>query len=367
MLIPLRGADPGRCGAKAATLGRLLSAGLPVPDGVVLPFGSDPGDLARDAHAAWSTLAPGPVAVRSSADGEDSPEASMAGQHATVLGARTPAEVADAVRTCLASLTSPGATAYRKRLGAGEPRMAVIVQRLIHADAAGVMFVTGARTVIEAAPGLGTAVVEGHVTPDRYRVAPDGTVDHRPGDSTDGVARVLDDGAVAGLVALGRAVTAVLGDRQDIEWAISGGVIWIVQARPITAPLPEAATPTRAATPAAPHAATPAESTLRGSPGSSGVATGPARIVRGPADFGSVRPGDILVCPYTDPAWTPLLAVAAGVVTRTGGMLSHAAIVARELAIPAVLGIPGALDRIHDGDLVTIDGDAGTVALGTGA
>lgn len=352
MLVALRDAESGRCGAKAATLGRLLAAGLPVPDGVVLPFDAAASDLERHATDAWAALAPGPVAVRSSADGEDSPEASMAGQHATVLGARTPSEIADAIRTCLASTTSGRATSYRQRLGTGEPRMAVLIQRLVEADSAGVMFVTDSGTVIEAARGLGTAVVEGHVTPDRYRVGPDGTVHHPP---ANGDTSVLDDGAMAELVELGRRATALLGADQDIEWTIADGKVWIVQSRPITAPLPDAAIPR------------PGASRLIGSPGSSGAATGPARVVRGPADFAHVRRGDILVCPYTDPAWTPLLAIVAGVVTQTGGVLSHAAIVAREFAIPAVLGVPDALDRIDDGDIVTIDGEAGTITLGGAA
>ncbi|MFD8562283.1 PEP-utilizing enzyme [Streptosporangium canum] len=89
--------------------------------------------------------------------------------------------------------------------------------------------------------------------------------------------------------------------------------------------------------------------------------TGTARVVRGPGDFARVHPGDILVCPFTDPAWTPLLRIAAGVVTETGGVLSHAAIVAREHAIPAVLGIPNATSRLHDDTVITIDGTTGTV------
>jgi phosphoenolpyruvate synthase/pyruvate phosphate dikinase len=75
----------------------------------------------------------------------------------------------------------------------------------------------------------------------------------------------------------------------------------------------------------------------------------------------AIEPGDILVCPYTDPAWTPLLGIAAGVVTETGGMLSHAAIVARERGIPAVLGIAGVMDRLSEGAVMTVDGTAGTV------
>lgn len=100
---------------------------------------------------------------------------------------------------------------------------------------------------------------------------------------------------------------------------------------------------------------------LSGTPGSRGRATGIARIVRGPQDFPRVSPGDILICSFTDPAWTPLLSIAAGVVTESGGALSHAAIVAREREIPAVLGVPRAMTMITDGTVVTVDGSAGTV------
>ena len=100
---------------------------------------------------------------------------------------------------------------------------------------------------------------------------------------------------------------------------------------------------------------------LTGTPGSAGTATGAARTVRGQDDFARVRPGDILVCPFTDPAWTPLLRIVGGVVTETGGALSHAAIVAREQRIPAVLGVTSAMTEIRDGSVITIDGTAGTV------
>ncbi|ACZ31447.1 Pyruvate, water dikinase [Xylanimonas cellulosilytica DSM 15894] len=355
MLITLRDARPERCGAKATTLGRLLTAGLPVPDGVVVPFDAPAANLDRLAAEAWSVLGPGPLAVRSSADGEDSADASMAGQHTTVLGAHTPSQVADAIRACRASASSDRAAAYRQRLGRAEPRMAVLIQRLVPADVAGVMFVTADGAVIEAGRGLGTAVVEGRVTPERIHVDADGAIHRPPTDAhTDAL---LDDDAVTLLVGVGRRVSTLLGGTLDVEWAVASGSAWILQARPITAPLPEAAAHTGTT------ALSPGATRLTGSPGSGGVTTGPARVVHGPADFARVRRGDVLVCPYTDPAWTPLLAVAAGVVTRTGGMLSHAAIVAREHAIPAVLGVADALDRITDGDLVTVDGDAGTVTL----
>lgn len=142
----------------------------------------------------------------------------------------------------------------------------------------------------------------------------------------------------------------LLGPGQDIEWALAGDHLVVLQARPITAELPAAS------------ACETSTGGWSGTPGSPGRATGPARIVHGPDDFTSVRPGDVLVCAYTDPAWTPLLRIVSGVVTETGGVLSHAAIVARERGIPAVLGVAGAMTEIGAGVPITIDGGLGTVA-----
>lgn len=102
---------------------------------------------------------------------------------------------------------------------------------------------------------------------------------------------------------------------------------------------------------------------LRGTPGSSGRAVGTARIVHGPSDFGRLQPGDVLVCPYTDPTWTPLFGLAAAVVADTGGPLSHAAIVAREYGIPAVLGTGNGTSRLPDASRVLVDGSAGVVTV----
>lgn len=121
----------------------------------------------------------------------------------------------------------------------------------------------------------------------------------------------LDDPAAIGLARLGQKAAEVLGGALDIERAIAGGRVWLLQARPVTAAPP----------PPAAGAATPPGS-LAGTPGSQGTVTGTARIVLGPGDFARVHPGDILVCPYTDPGWTLLLRIAAGVVTETGGVLS---------------------------------------------
>jgi len=105
---------------------------------------------------------------------------------------------------------------------------------------------------------------------------------------------------------------------------------------------------------------------LRGNAGSGGVVTGPARVISGPSDFADFTPGEILVAEITTPAYTPLFAVAGGVVTDIGGVLSHGSIVAREYGIPAVLGTGSATSRIATGDLITVDGGRGEVRLAGG-
>ena len=318
-----------------------------------------------------------PVAVRSSATDEDTPGASAAGQYESVLGVRGPQQVAEAVRTCWESSSAHRAADYRANVAHITDRgtdMAVLVQRLVDADRAGVLF-TPARPEeglrIEATWGLGVGVVGGTVTPDVFEVGPDGSTQRTislklsrvdrarecPGVRVRAVPErqqavpALDDTAVSALASLGHRVAKLLGQPQDIEWAIAEGQPWILQARPITVPLPALPARTAAQT----------GSVLTGSPGAHGVATGVARILRGPFDIARVRPGDIVICRFTDPAWTPVFQVAAAVVTETGGVLSHAAIVAREHGIPAVLGVPQVTTRLRDGARITVDGTEGTI------
>jgi pyruvate,water dikinase len=256
--------------------------------------------------------------------------------------------------------------------------MAVIVQRHIDADVAGVLFSgdpgTGAPTYVEASWGLGESVVQGLVTPDAWTLSPTGVTRHTTGDKqtridrglagtvvravprTDRRRPCLDDTQVGRLAAAGREVAESIGAPVDVEWALAGDEIWLLQARPVTAALPAAA-PRRAG-------AGEAGTTLVGVPGSPGTATGRACLLTGPQDFAKARAGDVIVCRSTDPAWTPLFAIAAGFVTETGGILSHAGIVAREHRIPAVLGAPGALTALRDGQAVAVDGNAGTVHQG---
>lgn len=391
MITPLRDSGRAQCGGKAATLSLLMRAGLPVPDGFVVHGDTSvhtehqcvseiDEELKTSASRALERLGHPTVAVRSSAMTEDGRDASAAGQYESVLGVRGLSEVHDAIIACRASAHARRVRDYLNRMTRGVPvessTPAVIVQRHVPAEVSGVMFTAGAVggvTRIEASWGLGVAVVSGAITPDSYEVLPGGTVrvslgqkgtrvdadparsgvvartvsgDHR-------TARTLTDERARSLAALGVRIADLIGGPQDVEWAISDDEIWILQARPVTAPLPHVPAPSHVAAP----------STLRGAAGSHGVVTAQARVVRGPADFGSVRPGEVIVCPITDPAWTPLFAVAAGIITEAGGALSHAAIVAREYGIPAALGVVGALERIRDGDRVTLDGSEGTIVL----
>ena len=248
-------ADAASLGGKGAELARLFAAGLPVPDGFVVRAGGDP----ESARAAYAKLGGGPVAVRSSALGEDGAETSFAGQQATFLGVSGADAVVDAVRKCLASLHTDRAQAYRRKQNVGgEVAMAVVVQRLIDADTAGVMFTTdptdplGARLSIEASWGLGEVVVSGRVTPDRYtvsrangevlsRVAGDKSVRVTAAGDTEvspaqRYALCLSDSQLSQLAELAVRVEASAGGaRRDVEWAFAGGALFLLQSRPVTA------------------------------------------------------------------------------------------------------------------------------------
>ena len=302
--------DLDEVGGKAGNLGELIRGGFPVPPGFVLTtgayrrfveetgIGADvlaaaelppddaaarigplfagadvPDDLARGVLAAWRELGGGPVAVRSSATAEDLPGASFAGQQDTVLDVRDADALLAAVRTCWASLWTARALAYRAREGIAPDAvaLAVVVQTMVDADAAGVLFTadpaTGRRdvTVVSAAWGLGESVVGGTVSTDDVVVDRHGAVVSRgvadkavrtvatgsgtreePVPEADRRRAVLDDAAAVELAALGVRIAEHLGGPQDVEWARrADGSFAVVQARPITAlPEPEDAPPT---------------------------------------------------------------------------------------------------------------------------
>jgi phosphohistidine swiveling domain-containing protein len=283
-------ADLARAGGKGAGLARLRRSGLPVPDGFVV--GADayrrfvaasglapvvarltadldardtealaetamrlleafeaapvPEDLAGPIVAAWHRLGGEEVAVRSSATTEDLPEASSAGQQDTVLGVRGAEGVVSAVRRCWSSLWTTRALAYRTRLEMPhtEAAVAVVVQRMVPADVAGVLFtadpLTGRRDhlVVEAVRGLGDALVSGRVNPHRWVLdARTRTVLVRPEPRS---GHLLDDARLRELAGLGLCAAALAGEPQDVEWATVGGRCWLLQSRPITTlfPLP---------------------------------------------------------------------------------------------------------------------------------
>ena len=272
-------ADLESAGGKGANLGELKAAGFRVPRGFVVtteayrravatlnPPTRDavraipvPDELARAIAERYAALGAGPVVVRSSATAEDLPGAAFAGQQDTYLGVVGEQPVLDAVRDCWASLWTERAISYRERLGIDPAAVAiaVVVQRMVEADHAGVMFtadpVTGARdrVVIDSNPGLGEAVVSGLVTPDHVVLdADDRVVEHRPGrreviirSRAGGGTEQVDDAATSPLARVdlvrlataGRRIAAHFGRPQDIEWAMAGEAIWILQARPMTA------------------------------------------------------------------------------------------------------------------------------------
>ena len=354
MLVPLGEAD-GRCGAKAAHLGRLLRAGFDVPAGFVISDAIGDHGWRQEIAPALRDLGSGRFAVRSSAVGEDGGQASSAGRLDTTLGATTTAQVVQAVRRTARSGAGPEVTAYAARTGqAAGDVVPVIVQVMVEPEAVGVLFtrhpVSGAdQVVIEAAGGPGDKVVDGTVTPQAWTVDGGGVTGPGPAGTP-----VITRAQVLALGQLGRRIEAMFGVPQDIEWAVADQKVWILQARPITT-RPDGAEPV---------SSEPGEVLLRGTPASPGIALGPVRVITGLDDVDQFRAGDVLVGRTTSPAWTPLLARATAVVTEIGGMLAHAAIVAREFGIPAVLAAPGAMTMLADGQQVAVDGRAGTVTAG---
>jgi pyruvate, water dikinase len=265
-------------GGKAASLAAATRAGLPVPVGVALPFGFVDAIAAGDAEARQQLAAifrtlGAPLVARSSAVGEDSEQASFAGQHLTRLNLRSEPQLVDAVLAIWDSARSPSAFAYRERLRLPrEPRMGVVVQELVEAETAGVLFsrnpMTGSdELVIEAAWGLGESVVAGLVTPDRFRLRRDGAVVERITGLKDVAVRIdpeggtrerevpdrlahmlsLDDRQLAALHALTLRCGEVFAGSHDLEWAFAGDRLYLLQRRTLTA-IPAFAAADRAGT-----------------------------------------------------------------------------------------------------------------------
>jgi pyruvate, water dikinase len=347
-----------------------------------------PESLADAIVAAYVRLTDGDgsmaVAVRSSATAEDTESASFAGMNETFLNVRGRDQLLDAIRRCWASLFGARTVFYRAKRGFPQAEMdiAVVVQRQIHSLRAGVMFTIDPasgdrqRIVIEGAFGLGESVVSGSVSPDRYLVdkgslaivahetkrkelaiepAPDGGTITRQLRDDEALAPVLTDDEVRELAHLAVRIERHYGAPQDTEWAFDEKrAVWMLQSRPITS---------AGGVPAG-EAAAGGEPLVRGLGAAPGAASGRARVLRSLADAGRLDDGDVLVAHMTAPDWVPLMRRAAAIVTDSGGMTCHAAIVSRELGLPCVVGTGDATSKLRDGELVTVDATQGAVLEG---
>jgi pyruvate,water dikinase len=395
-------------GVRQALVERAAAARVDDPDALAAAAGElqglvrragVPDVLAAQVLAAYHALGPDqPVAVRSSATAEDSASASFAGMNATFTNVSGDHELITRVLDCWASLYSPRVIAYRaSRVLLDEPAIAVVVQRMVAADRSGVMFTADPATgqldhiVVEGAFGLGESVVGGQVEPDTYVVertpdppglrlvslrigrkaeaivtGSDGRDQRIRLDEVKATSRVLTDPEVLEVARLGTAVHAHYGRPQDVEWVFAAedgtAELFVVQSRPIT-------TLGTVEGPLAPSVAEQPDGAVgtvlvSGLPAAPGFVTGAVRVLRGPQEGATLQDGEILVAQMTSPDWVPTIRRAAALVTDGGGMTCHAAIVARELGVPCVVGTRSATTVLRTGEVVTVDATGGRVLAG---
>lgn len=353
------------------------------------------------------------VAVRSSATAEDLPDASFAGQQETFLNVRGPESVLEAIRNCFASLFTDRAISYRNSFGYDhfEVGLSVCVQKMVRSDMAssGVAFSLDPESgfkdvvVINGSYGLGEMVVQGAVSPDEFIVFRptlekgfSSIIDKKLGHKDKKMIYGEDHGKLTKVVSVNddQRTSFCISDVQaleiarwvssiesyysalkgkwcpmDVEWAIDGqtGELFIVQARPETihsqksvGALVEYQVKSAGATPL-----------VKGIAVGDGAAHGSVSVIfsmEGQVDFSSFKEGSVLVTDMTDPDWEPIMKKASAIVTNKGGRTCHAAIVAREMGLPAIVGCRNATDILKDGEQVTIscaEGDTGFVYTGT--
>ena len=361
-----------------------------------------PPDLETAIRASYATMCTDAsvenlgVAVRSSATAEDLPNASFAGQHESYLNVNGADAVVTAYRKCVSSMFLDRAISYREGNGFDHSAVAlsVGVQRMVRSDrgSAGVMFTIDTETgfpnlvVIDASWGLGEAIVKGEVDPDRYRVfkplldspalTPITSVDR--GRKTikiiyaDGgaettvtvetteaerLARVLSDGEICQLARWAVAIEKHYGCPMDVEWAKDGitNELFIVQARP------ETVQSRRAAGMVHYRISKKGPTLATGLSVGEGAAVGAVCRLETVADIANFPDGGVLVATITDPDWVPAMRRASAIITDRGGRTSHAAIVSRELGVPAVVGTGNASSVLRDGQVVTVSCAEGSV------
>ena len=327
------------------------------------------------------------VAVRSSATAEDLPEASFAGQQDTYLNIKGAENVVKYVQKCFSSLFTPRAIFYREQQGFDHFKVALaaVVQKLVNAEKAGVMFTVNPisenydELVIEAAWGLGEGVVSGSVSPDTYVVNKktleivdkyiarketmfvkdekgETKVIEVPKDMKE--KQVLTDEEIKELAKVGLNIEKHYGKPMDVEWAYEKGKFYMLQARPITT-LKKGKKEKKAK-----EEDIEAKILLKGIGASPGIATGTVKIISDVSEIDKVKEGDILVTKMTTPDMVPAMKKAAAIVTDEGGLTCHAAIVSRELGTPCVVGTKKATEILKDGMVVTVDGEKGIVYEG---
>ena len=322
------------------------------------------------------------VAIRSSATAEDLPEASFAGQQDTFLHVSGNDEVIEYIRKCWASLFEARAIFYREENDFEHSKVyiAVVVQKMANADKAGVMFTVNPSTgeeiaLIEGSWGLGESVVSGDVTPDNYQVdkknneiinvtISDKKVMYTNDENGTSVKvdvpedkrneRVLSDSELIQLTEMGKRVQAHYGEPMDTEWAFENGVLFLLQARPIT-------TLGDVEEQKDESAEDVGEVLVRGLGASPGMASGCVKIVFDIDELDKIKDGDIMVTTMTTPDMVPAMRRASGIVTDEGGVTCHASIISRELGIPCVVGTGNATATLVENNGVTLDGKKGLV------
>jgi pyruvate,water dikinase len=372
-----------------------------------------PADLEREIITAYDALKgrqlhPADVAVRSSATAEDLPDASFAGQQETYLNVAGHLALLDAVKRCFASLFTDRAISYRTDKGFDHFKVAlsVGVQRMVRADlaASGVMFTIDTETgfrdavLINAAYGLGENVVQGSVNPDEYYVFKPtlkagfkpilqkitGTKEFKliydigggkmvknvPVPPGDRVKFAITDDEILQLARWACVIEDHYSAKRgrptpmDIEWAKDGhtGELFIVQARPETVQSRKALDVVEVF-----RLQQRGRVLVTGRSVGEKIATGPVRVIPSAQFIGQFKDGEILVTDKTDPDWEPIMKKAAAIITNRGGRTCHAAIVSRELGVPAIVGTEHGTEVLKDGQLVTVscaEGDTGFVYEG---
>lgn len=330
------------------------------------------------------------VAIRSSATAEDLPGASFAGQQETFLNVSGEAHVVKKVQEAWASLFTARAIFYREEQHFPHLKVgiAIVVQLMISSVSSGIMFTVDpvtnekGKVVIEAIKGLGELIVQGAVTPDHFEV------DKKSGsilvkqinrqakkmikkgsenaevslNKKEATSAKISDAKVQEIAKLGIQLEKHYYFPQDIEWAIENDKVYIVQTRPITTFKEKMGKVKNAGK--ANEITMKLEVLVKGDPASPGIASGPVKIIKSVSEIGRVLPGDILVTVQTNPDFVPAMKKAVAIITERGGRTSHAAIVSRELGIPAVVGTGNATKVLSEGLVVSVNGAKGEVYKG---